>query len=249
MKALAFLMVLMAMVVSAAPSWAEGPEGFFVGGGANLLYVAASGTWSEYDFSVREPLSTEDGGPVGLSWTDKMLLGVKPVAGYKFNEFFALQVGCGLNIPKTSQQQTSESNGVIYYEQGLNIEWQQSNFEVLGIIYPNTELGYYFFGGFDMTWVDTQVTLYENAEYPDANGNTLIGGVYQIENDKVASAGFILGAGLEFASENRNTVVYVSGQYSRSMTDDTFFGTEDFKVDVGGLALMVGLKWYPFSQQ
>lgn len=249
LKVLVFWVAIIALAGTPAVAWADSPEsGFYLGGGGNLLWVAGTGTWSDYDFDVKQPLATEEGSTIGFAWTDKMLLGIKPLVGYKFNELVCLQVGYGMSIPKSSQQKISESNGLVYYEQGLNVEWEQRNLEVLGLFYPNTDLGYYFFGGFDMTWVDTKITLFENAEFPDANGNPIYDGATQIENDDIVSTGFILGVGLEFSSENRNTVVYVSGQYSRSVTNDTFFGTEDFKVDVGGLSFMVGIKWYPFSK-
>ncbi len=249
LRILAFWVAFLALTVTTAVSWADGPDsGFFIGGGGNLLWTSGSGTWSIYDFEVTQPLSTEEGGPVGLAWTDKMQLGVKPMVGYKINDSWALQVAYGLSIPKSSQQIYSETNGLVYYEQGLNIEWKQRDLELVGIFYPDTDLAYYFFGGVDVTFVDTKITLFENAEYPDESGNTIISGDYQIETDDILATGFILGAGLEFAADDRNTVVYLSAQYCRSMTDDAYFSTEDFKVDVGGISFMVGVKWYPFDK-
>ena len=40
----------------------------------------------------------------------------------------------------------------------------------------------------------------------------------------------------------------MTAQYSFAKTGDTFFGTPDFDVNVGGLSFLVGLKWFPFVE-
>lgn len=247
MKIFVILMACMLCLVVVGTASAEGPDsGFFFGGGANIQWISGSGTWGDYNFDISSPLSTE-GDAVGLAWTDQMLLGVKPVIGYKFNTSFALQFGYGINITKPSRQSNIETNGVVTYEQGLAVEWTQRNFEALGVFYPNSDLNYYFFGGLDFSKVDTEITLFENASYPDDLGGVGSDGLLQVEDDSISALGFIFGAGLEFTSDNRSRTAYISVQYTRSMTDDTFFGTEDFKVDLGGFSLMAGMRWYPFS--
>jgi len=181
-----------------------------------------------------------------MAWTDKILIGVKPVVGYKLNQSLALQVGYGVNISKTSRQSSVESNGLIFYEQGVSVEWKQTNLEVLGLFYPDSDLNYYFFGGMDMTTVDTDITIFENAEYQDNTGQIVSNAEFTVESDKITAFGFILGAGVEFTSANHQRAVYVSLQYSRTMTDDKFFVQETLKADMGGFALMAGMKWFLF---
>jgi hypothetical protein len=243
------LMIILTGIGLTTTAQAGGPEsGFFIGGGANLQWVSGNGSWSTYEFDISQPLSNEENDPIGFAWTDKMLLGVKPVVGYKINGSLALQVGYGMNIPKPSNQSYSESNGLVFYQQGLNMEWEQRNLEILGILYPDSDINYYFFGGLDLVNVKTKISIFESAEFPDEFGNTIIGGEVDEQNDTITATGFILGTGLEFVSEDKRRVAYLSVQYSRSLTNDAFFGTEDFKVDLGGFTLMGGIKWYPFHR-
>jgi hypothetical protein len=228
---------------------AEGPaSGIYVGGAVGIQWVNGTGTWAEYDFEIDSPLSVEEGGSVGLAWTDKILLGLKPLVGYRINHTLALQVGYGLNIPKSSQQTTTESDGFISYEKGLSVEWKQRSLEFLGIIHPDSDLGYFFFAGLDMTRIETKIILYEGLEYEDFYGNLVAQGQAQEEADKISATGVIFGGGMEFPSDDNKRAAYISVQYSTAKTNDTFFGTEDFKVNVGGISFMVGVKWYLFNK-
>jgi hypothetical protein len=230
-------------------AWAESPEpGIYIGGAAGIQLVPGTGTWAEYDFKIDNPLSVEDDGAVGFAWTDKFLLGIKPLMGYRINSTLALQVGYGLNIPKSSQQTTTQSDGFTSYEQGFSMEWKQRSLEVLGVFHPDSDLGYFLFAGLDLTKIEAKVILYEGLEYEDYYGNLVADAQAQEAIDKISTTGAIFGGGLEFPSEDNNRVVYFSAQYSTAKTNDTFFGTEDFKVLVGGLSFTVGVKWYPFNK-
>lgn len=239
---------LATMICATTISWAGGPEsGFFLGGGGYATYVNGTGTWNNVDFEIDSAFPSDDNsGAIGMAWTDLILLGVKPVVGYKFNSNFALQLGYAFNITKSSRQSGVSSDGLVFYEQGLSVEWGQDNFEALAFYYPDSELEYYLFGGLEIIKIETKITLFENAEYQDDSGFVNSNGDFQIFDDQIAATGFIIGAGVEFTSDNDQRAAYVSMQYSRSLTDDSFFETEDFKVDMGGITLNVGVKWYLF---
>ncbi len=247
MKILVLWVAILAGAGLASNAQAESEQtGFFLGGAGGFQWFSGSGTWNGFDFEIDQPLSGEDGSPIGLSWDNRALLGIKPMAGYRFNRSFAVQVGYNLNIPKSSQQTYSETDGIVTYEQGMTVEWTQRNVEVLGIYYPDAELGYYFFGGLDLARAETKITLFENADYIDNVGDSISAGDFEVLSDHITATGFILGAGVEFASDSNKRVAFASVQYSRSMTDGAFFGTDDFKVDMGGISLVAGIKWYPF---
>jgi opacity protein-like surface antigen len=244
-RALALILALLTL-----PAWshAEGPDsGFFFGLGGNLQWVPGSGTWDQHEFDIRSPMSPDEGGAVGFSWTDKALLGIKPMAGYRLSPHLALQVNLGLNIPKTSQQSYAATDAMNVYEQGMTMEWNQRNLEILGIYQPDAELDYYFFGGIELTRVDMNVLLFEGVEFEDYAGNPTSFSDFQNQSDHITALGFILGGGVEFPSDNRKRVVFASAQYAFTRTGDTFFGTPDFKVDLGGISLTIGVKLYPFQ--
>ncbi len=247
MKRLGFVFTVLIAVLTVTSAVAGGPEsGFYFGGGGNAQWVSGNGTWGTYDFDISQPLSSDSGAALGFAWTDKVLLGVKPIIGYKLNSSLALQVGYSLNITKPSRQSVSSTNGLVFYEQGISYEWKQNNLEILGLFYPNSDLEYYFFGGVELVEVNTDITLYENVEYEDGFGGVIGNGDFQVQSDKIRATGFVLGAGVEFTSDNNQRAAYVSIQYSRSVTDDTFFGSEAFKVDLGGISFNGGIKWYLF---
>ena len=249
MKTFGFWVVLVAVIGGASFAGAESPEsGFFMGGGAHIQWIKGSGTWAEYDFEITNPLSVDSGDPVGFSWTDKVLLGLKPMVGYRLNRQFEMQVAYGLNITKSSQQSDTRYDGFTTYEQGFSLAWEQRSVEILGVYFPSPDQRYFFYGGLDLTHIKTDFTLYEGVGYEDYFGNPVSEVAAEKESDSISATGFIIGAGIEFPSDG-NLAVFASAQYSTAKTDDAFFETEDFKVGVGGIAFMLGVKWFAFQQE
>ncbi len=95
--------------------------------------------------------------------------------------------------------------------------------------------------------VKHKITLFEGSEYHDPFGNTLFEGDSEIHTDKISALGFIIGVGFEFPTGGNNRVIYVAAQYEAATTHDTFHGTEDFHVNVGGFTAMLGIKYFPFA--
>jgi opacity protein-like surface antigen len=249
LKSLGLLIVFLIAIGGAATAGAGGPDsGFFIGGGGYVQFIKGTGTWADYDFEIDTPLSEEEGTPIGFAWTDKLLLGIKPMLGYRLNRQLELQVGYGLNITKSSQQSDTQYDTYTTYEQGFSLAWQQRSLEIIGVFYPDSDMGYFFYAGFDMTRVKADFTFYEGIEFDDFNGNPVSEVTSTDESDSISATGIIFGGGIEFASDN-NRAVFVSVQYSTAKTDDIFFGTEDYKVGVGGLAFMLGVKWFPFTKE
>lgn len=247
MKSVILWVTFLTAIGSVTTAWGSGPEtGFFLGGAGNFQWVSGKGTWAELDFEIDQSLGDE--GAVGFSWDHHLLIGIKPLIGYKLSSNFAMQVAYAVNIPKNSQQSYSIGNSNITYEQGLTSEWTQRHLELVGLYYPDPDMGYYFFGGLDIGRVEMKNTVYENASFTDGAGDNITGSEYEIFNDHVVAAGFIIGAGFEIPSDNNKRVTFISAQYSRTITNDDFFGTDDFKVDIGGFAVMLGIKWYHFTE-
>ena len=248
MKFSALLTTLIAILCLANLSLAGGPDsGFYLGGGGHLNWITGSGSWDNFDFELDNAFPSEDSpDEVGFAWSDKMMIGIMPVIGYKLSPNVALQVGYGFNITKSSSQSSIITQGLGVYEQGVSIEWHQRNLEVLGFYYPDSDLEYFFFGGLDLANVETDITIFETAQSPDGTGQGIINGDYNLNTDEISAVGYIFGAGIEFTSDNNEQAAFVTMQYSRSLTDETFFGTEGFKIDVGGITLTAGVKWYLF---
>lgn len=243
------LCLMLSLSTAAAVAVAGGPDsGLYLGGGPNVTLVNGSGTWDVYDFEITSQLATEGGGAVGLAWNDRIILGLKPVVGYRISPSLALQVGYGLNITKSSQQSYGESSGTVYYEQGMKVDWRQRDLEILGVFRSGENLKLSFFGGLDLVSITTDILLYEGTEYQDSIGDLISVVDSQDHADKLSISGFIVGAGVEIPSDNERTEVFVSAQYSSARTDETFFGTENFKVDVGGVSFMAGVRWFPFGK-
>lgn len=234
---------LMAPVIASA----ESPDsGFFLSGAGSVQIFTGTGTWDGIDFNMQEPLSTDS--PVGFSWTDRLVLGVKPMVGYRLNSRFSVQLGMGLNIAKSSQQTYSELVGYQYYEQGYSAEWQQRMTEALLVMHTESNLNFYGFVGVERADIKMRVTLYEGGESYNGWGDLVSTGESRIEEDNIWALGFLIGGGVEFPSGTDNSAVFMSAQYSVTKTDDTLFGTPDFKVDVGGLTALIGIKWFPFHK-
>lgn len=241
--------VVLCLSTAATVAVAGGPDsGFYLGGGTSFTLLTGTGTWDGYEFDIVRTLSTEGGGPLGLAWSDRLMLGLKPMIGYRFQPALAVQVGYGLNIAKSSQQSYGESNGVAYYEQGMSVEWRQRDLEILGVYQSQGNLQLALFGGLDLVSIKTDIMLYEGVEYQGTDGEMSSLFDYEDNTDKASATGFIVGAGVEFPSANGKTEVFVSAQYSSAKTAKTFFGTEDFKVDVGGVSFMAGMRWFPFGK-
>jgi len=235
--------------VGAVPAAAGGPDtGFFLGGGAHLTWIDGGGTWDTYDFRIDQPLSDENGNTLGLNWTDHVILGLKPMIGYRVSRGVTFQISTSLNIAKSSQQQYSEAYGAAYYESGMNVEWKQRDTEILAVFHTDSNLGFFYYAGVDLVAVTTDILLYEGVEYSDVIGDLISSIDYQDNSDSISATGLVVGAGVEIPSGSRTTSAFLSAQYSYARTDDTFFGTEGFKVDVGGFSFMAGVKWFPFAR-
>ena len=243
------LCLMLTLSAAAADAVAGGPDsGVYLGGGPIATWVNGTGTWDVYEFEIGRPLATEGAGAVGLAWTDQILLGLKPVVGYRINPALAVQVGYGVNITKSSQQSYGETSGTLYYEQGMKVEWKQRDLEILGVFQSGENLKLALFGGLDLISVTTDILLYEGAEYEDSIGDLISVVDSQNHTDKLSTTGIVVGAGVEIPSDNERTEVFVSAQYLWARTDETFFGTENFKVDMGGVSFMAGVRWFPFSR-
>ncbi len=239
------LMMVWTILFLATDSLAD--TGFFVGGGGLIQMVPGSGTWNDISFKVREPLSTGEDGAVGFFWSDNFLLGVRPLVGYRLSDSLALQATYSLSIPKSSIQSYSESNNTTYYSQSLTVDWSQGTTELLAVYSPAADLKYFVYGGLDLTRVKLDVTLTESAGAGDQFGNEFFNGDFQVISDDIDAMGLVVGAGILVPSFGRHTEGFVSLQYSTAKTGDTLFGTEDFKVTVGGIALQAGVRWFPFA--
>ncbi len=249
LKTLGMLVVVLAAVGGAGFAGAESPEsGFFIGGGGHIQMIKGTGTWAEYDFKIDNPLSVDEGDAVGFAWTDRVLLGLKPMVGYRLSPQLELQVAYGLNITKSSQQSDNQYDGFTSYEQGFSLAWQQRSVEIVGVYFPDPETRYFFYGGLDMTHIKADFTFYEGVGYEDYFGNPVSEVDSEKIGDSISATGIILGAGIEFPSDG-NLAVFASAQYSTAKTKDIFFGTEDFKVGVGGITLMIGVKWFAFNKE
>ncbi len=243
------LMVLIAITGSAAAGFAGGPDaGFFAGVAGSAQWISGKGTWDTSDFNVDQPLTNEDGVTVGLMWPNHMIIGAKPVFGYKINPGFALQFGYTLNIPKSSSESYSGYSGNVTYEQGYSAEWAQSSFDLVGLYYPDEDLGYYFYGGVELVRAEVKITLFESAQGTDQMGDLFTNSDNDLHADHTSTAGFVVGAGWEIPAESNKRVTFITLQYSHSVTNDNLFGTEDFKVNVGGISFMAGIKWFHFTE-
>jgi len=225
----------------------HGPRtGFYVGAACDVRWITGSGTWSTYDFDVDQYLSVDGGGPVGLAWRDHFLLGLQPSLGYRLSRAFALQAGLAVHIPKSSKQSTYESTTNYYYEQGMTIDWHQRVIEVLAIWRPDEDGRFYLQAGVEWHAVTVDVLLWEGVQINDDLG-TLVGlEDYRDQSSKTDAAGFVVGGGMEWVSESGRREVFVAAQYSTARTDGALFGTEDFKVDIGGISATAGLRFHLF---
>ena len=244
MKTTFLLTIFVLMLGSAAQ--AESPDsGFYIGGGGFLTWVDGTGTWSGTDFSIDQPLDNT-AETLGFNWTDRLILGIKPLVGWRISPGFALQAGYALNIAKSSNQSVADTDLGSTYEAGFTSEWGQRNLEIFAVIHPNPDLGYFLFGGVEMVSVDMSITFYEGITYVDNMGNTISDYEYEKFEDDTSGLGAVIGAGWEFSS-NRTTSAFVTAQYSFAKTSDSFFDTDDFDVKVGGLSFLLGVKWHPFN--
>lgn len=238
--------ILMLCIFIPATTAAGPASGFFVGGGVQLQQVNGTGTWGPYDFAMDYPLPTEGSQAIGMAWSDNILLGLKPMLGYRLGQRISVQVGYTANASKTSQQTWSEATSSAYYEQGMIVEWQQRSLELVGLFHPQGDHGFYLFGGWDLTRIDADISIYEGAEWEDGFGDSNTAFESETVADDITASGLILGGGYTFPSGDGSRAAFVSVQYSTARTKGRFFETNDFNVDMGGVALMVGLRWFPF---
>ena len=241
------LLLVLAASLLATGACGGGPDsGFFIGGGAHVLYVPGTGSWDDMDFDIQESLSDEPGSTIGFFWADNFLLGVKPLVGYRVNPNLAFQASYGFNIPKSTQQVYSESTVNAYYEQGMQVDWAQHSMELVGVFQPLEQGDFFVFAGVDLCRVNMDVTLFEGVETDNLFGDVITDSQIQKFKDHLSAVGLVFGLGLEFPTQSEFVEYYLSARYSTTRSQGAFFGTPDFEVDVGGLAVTVGMRLYPF---
>jgi len=246
LKPLRFILPAIALL-AATSALADRPDsGFYLGIAARTQYMDGMGSWDDIAFAIDSPLSTE-GDALGFNWEEKLLLGGTPSLGYYLSESLSLQLAMGLNFGKASSEKYTITNGGVVYQQGYSSEWNQRSTELLMTFHSTSDLAYFIYGGASWVDIDQNITLFEGAEYSDPFGNTIFEGDSTIYTDDISALGFIFGAGFEFPTGGNNRVIYVAAQYEAATTNDTFHGTEDFHVNVGGITAMLGIKWFPFA--
>jgi hypothetical protein len=236
------LVVAAGGAVVAAAGNAE--SGFFLGAGVNILTMDGTGEWSGFDFSIDAPLNTSEGGAVGLNWSDKLLFGAKPMVGYRFSPDFALQADLSYFAPKTNSQTFTVSDQGYTYTQRMDMEWNQRNFALIGLIHPMAEKSIFLFGGVEFVSIEANVTFSEGLDFEWWDGEWDTASDAQSTSTDIDAVGYLLGGGLETPPGDKNVSTFVYVQYSTAITDDSFFGTRDFKVKVGGFSAAIGFKWY-----
>ncbi len=235
--------LLAATAIAPAPAHAQDARnGFYAGAAVNAQWLNGGGVWDAYEFDIDQPLDTE-ASSLGFNWQDHLLLGLQPLLGYRVSGGFALQAGYTVNIAKSSSQSITETTGTYYYEQGMTFDWAQRTWEVLALWRPHEDSLYYLQGGAELVTVDMDVSWWEGSSSMDNIGNPIASGSFDKANDKLSALGFVIGAGLEWVSETGGRTVFASAKYSSATTDDTFFQTPGFKVDVGGISLTGGIRF------
>ena len=242
-----FLLWLAILFVAAPALGQDSRSPFYAGAGGGVQFIEGTGTWAGQDFAVDGTLASEVDAPVGFAWTDKAVVGVKPFVGYRISPLLALQIGYALNVSKSSTEAYALTDGIVTYEQGYTAEWTQRGWEFLAVLHPDEDLGYYLFAGWESVRVQMDVLLFETAGATGSDGISDSAAISQSEADRIGAQGAVFGAGFDFAPDNDRATFFLNGRYSTARTDGELFGTPDFKVKVGGFAIMAGVKWYPFS--
>lgn len=241
----------------ATPALADRPDtGFFIGGAARVGLIDGTGTWQYTDrdgvdwpinFSLDAPMS-EGGNAMGFNWEEKILIGMTPSIGYYLNETLSLQLRLGWNFPKSSSQSYTETNGQsVIHREGFNAEWKQRSTQLVMGFHRASDFAYYLYGGISLVQVDHKITIYEGNEYNFGFDFTHFDGSSQVFNDDFNTLGILLGIGFEFPTPGDNRVIFASAQYESARTDETFHGTDDFRVEIGGFSALLGIKWFPWA--
>lgn len=247
MKLLLATLAFVAAIGCVTPVRAQnGAAGLYVGGGGGLSRIGGTGEWGGDDFSASNLFPTEEGEPPGLAWTDHLLLGITPSFGYEFNGGWALQVGVDLNIPKTSQQTFTEYGSSGTYEDSATATWTQRGLEVLGVFHPGRDRRHFFYAGLTWIRIDVEFSSYQGYEFYDYVGNQISDGAQAVLSDVISATGLVFGGGIDFPSSDGQHVVFLSAEYTAARTQGSLFDVEGFDVDVGGFAVMVGVRWFPF---
>lgn len=248
MKTCAWFCVLMSISFSSGTVRAgDGESGLFVGVGVNILSMDGTGSWADKDFSLDAPLSTESGQLIGLNWSDKLMFGAKPVAGYRFNPSLALQANYSYFVPKTASQSYTVTTQNYVYRQSMDLEWSQQGVELLALVHPMEQKNIFLLGGVEFVGIEAKVTFSEGVEYDQGDGILGNASDSQSTSDKISAFGYVVGGGLESPPGDSNFSTFILVQYSTAVTKDSFFGTEDFRVKVGGFSVMLGAKWTLFD--
>lgn len=236
------LPALIALALSATAGMDD--TGFYFGGTATVLVLEGTGTWKGFDFDILQPLSAGSNGPIGLNWDERLLFGARPLVGYRFDSRFAVQAAYSYLLPKASAQYYTETDANSTYEQRMDIEWHQSSVEAYVAYYPARDWGAYFYCGADWVHISTDVIFSESLEYASGADEWLTDGQSSAYESSLSALGFLFGAGIELPAENLTFSPFFALQFSTAKTNERFFVSDDFQVEVGGFSFLGGLKWH-----
>jgi hypothetical protein len=222
--------------------------GLYLGAGGGLHWIDGTGTWGADPFRAAETVPTEEGETIGLAWSDNFLIGVTPLVGIRLSSLLALEIGCDLNVPKTSTQYYSAYYTSSYYEDRMNVEWKQRSLKVQGVLYPTPNRRLRLSAGLLRTSLVMDVTLFESYQTENYFGDPVATESSEDSSDKISTTGLVFGAGYDFPLANDQSVLFLSAEYTSCMTDGGLLDTDDFLVDVGGFAFTAGIRWFPFHR-
>ncbi len=246
LKSLRFFLPII-LLLTATSSLADRPDsGLFLGAATRIQYMTGTGSWDGLSFAIDEP-PRNDGSTSGFGWEEKLLLGGAPSLGYYINETLSLQCTFGLNFTKAASQSVTEVTDLYVERSGYNSEWTQRSLELVMSFHSSSDLAYFLFGGTSLIQVKQKNTTFGGREFTDPFGGTYFEGHTDISTDDFSTLGFLFGAGFEFPTGGNNRIFYVAAQYEVATSNTNFHGTPDFRVDVGGVTVMLGLKWFPFQ--
>lgn len=226
----------------------EAHRGLYLSGSGHLLLLEGKGTWDGRDFDPTATMSDDEGTALGLNWAERLLIGVAPGLGYRFSDRFALQAHYAYFFPRRSSQAYSTTEGGGTYRQGLDWEWRQASIEAIALYYPAysdaNDWNLFVFGGAQRLMIDVDAVTSESLtallgydEYDTVSD-------YQLFSSGIDAWGGVIGAGVEIPAESMNVSTSLRLQYAYTPVDQTFFGTPDFEVPLGGFSFWGGLNWY-----
>lgn len=231
------------VMVSTLLSWssvgfaAAPKEGFFIGGAGNLLLINGTGEISLYGESIDFDLSSDlrDVDELGFNWSSKVLFGIKPLVGYRFNPNFATIASYNFYWKKSSDDSERFYEDFEWWTYEEKYEWSQSSIELLALIYPQANSGFFLMAGLEFISINIDVSATLTDPYGDR--------YYESDDDDASATGIVLGVGYEFPHSGKLNY-YFAGQYSFAKVDDKLFASNsDWEVDVGGFGVQFGLRY------